>query len=157
MAEHAVTIETTPPTPTAVVREATTWEAFPGRWRPLLDEVWAFVRATGLQAGRNVMVYADDVPNVEVGVEIEEGFAPAGRVVGSVLPAGRAARTILRGPPSPEGLGSAHRAVLRWCEANGERPTRVRWEVYGHWRDEEPEAFETEVYRPLSASRSSAS
>ena len=157
MAEHAVTIETTPATPTAVVREATTWRAFPDRWRALLDEVWTFVRATGLRAGRNVMVYADDVPNVEVGVEIEERFAPSERVVASALPAGRAATTILRGPPSPEGLESAHSAVLRWCEANGERPTRVRWEVYGHWRDDDPDGFETEVYWLLSASRSSVS
>jgi len=142
MAEHAVTIWTTPATPTAVVREATTWEAFPDRWRGLLDEVWAFVRATGLKAGRNVMVYVDEVPNVEVGVETEEAFAPTGRVVASALPAGRAARTILRGPPSPAGLESAHDAVLRWCEANGERPAQVRWEVYGHWRDEDPDRFE---------------
>jgi len=157
MAEQTVTIETTPATPTAVVREATTWEAFPDRWRALFDEVWAFVRATGLKTGRNVMVYADDVPNVEVGVEVEEAFAPAGRVVGSALPAGRAAKTILRGPPSPESLGSAHGAVLRWCEANGERPTAVRWEVYGHWREEDPGSFETEIYWLLSAIRSSAS
>ena len=157
MAEHAVTVETTPATPTAVMREATTWEAFPSRWRPLLDEVWAFVRAAGLNAGRNVMVYADDVPNVEVGVEMPQPFAPADRVVASNLPSGRAAKAILRGPPSPQGLGEVHGAVLRWCEANGERPTGVRWEVYGHWRDEDPEGFETEVYWLLSDSRSSAS
>jgi len=159
MAEDAVTIETTPPTPTAVVRETTTWEAFPDRWRALLDEVWAFVRATGVKAGRNVMVYADDVPNVdvEVGVEVDAAFAPAGRVVASSLPAGRAARTVLRGPPSPEGIGAAHGAVQRWCEARGENPTGVRWEVYGHWRDEDPDAFATEIYWLLSERRSSAS
>jgi hypothetical protein len=41
--------------------------------------------------------------------------------------------------------------VRRWCEANGERTTGVRWEVYAHWRDDAPEAFETEVYWLLSA------
>jgi effector-binding domain-containing protein len=155
--EPAVSIVTTTATPTAVVREATTWEAFPTRWRVLLDEVWAFVRTNGLAAGRNVMLYADDVPNVEVGVEVSDAFAPGERVVPSAMPTGRAARTVLRGPPTPEGLGDAHSAVLRWCEANGERTTGVRWEVYGHWRDEDPDGFETEIYWLVSSTRSSAS
>jgi effector-binding domain-containing protein len=144
--EHDVTIVTAPTTPTAVVRETTTWAAFPNLWRTLLDEVWAFVRGAGLEAGRNVMVYEDDTPTVEVGVEMPEAFEPSGRVVPSTLPSGRAARTVLRGPPSPDGIGAAHDAVVRWCEANGERRTGVRWEVYGHWDDDHPEAFETEVY-----------
>jgi hypothetical protein len=76
--EHVVTIVTATPTPTAVVREATTWEAFPTRWGALLDEVWAFVRSSELNAGRNVMVYLDDVPNVEVSVEVS-GRSIAGR------------------------------------------------------------------------------
>jgi hypothetical protein len=29
--------------------------------------------------------------------------------------------------------------------------------VYGHWRDDDPEGFETEIYWLLSATRSSAS
>jgi hypothetical protein len=155
--EHAVTIVTTTATPTAVVREASTWEAFPTRWRQLLDEVWAFVRSAGVAAGRNVMLYADDVPNVEVGVEVSEAFAPSERVVASALPAGRAARTVDRGPPTPEGLAAAHAAALCWCSANGEQPTGVRWEVYGHWRDDDPDGFETEIYWLLSSTRSSAS
>jgi hypothetical protein len=47
--------------------------------------------------------------------------------------------------------------VRRWCDANGERTTGVRWEVYAHWRDDAPEAFQTEVYWLLSSTRSSAS
>jgi len=152
-----VTVETTPATPTAVVREATTWEAFPSRWRPLLDEVWTFVRATGVPAGRNVMVDADDVPNVEVGVEVSGPFTPGDRVVASTLPAGAAARTVHRGPPTPEGIHAAHTAVIRWCEANGAERTGVRWEVYGHWRDDDPEGYEIEVYWLLSDTRASGS
>jgi hypothetical protein len=66
---HAVSIVATSATPTAVIRETTAWERFPAMWRELLDEVWAHVHGAGVQAGRNVMVYLDDVPNVEVGVE----------------------------------------------------------------------------------------
>jgi effector-binding domain-containing protein len=144
--DHDVTLVTAPPTPTAVVRETTTWQAFPNQCGALLDEVWTFVRGSDLEAGRNVMVYEDDTPNVQVGVEMPEPFQPSARIARSTLPSGRAARTVLRGPPSPEGIGAAHDAVVRWCDANGERRTGVRWEVYGHWDDDHPEDFETEVY-----------
>ena len=45
-------------------------------------------------------------------------------------------------------------AVVRWCTANA---AGARWEVYGHWRDEDPQAFETEIYWLVSSTRSSAS
>jgi effector-binding domain-containing protein len=146
----SVTIVTTPATPTAVIAQATTWEEFPTLWRDLLAEVWAFVRGTELSPGRNIMVYRDDVPNVEVGAEVAGPFAPNGRVIPSTLPAGQAARTVSRGAPSPESLHAAHTAVLDWCTANGHKPSGVRWEVYDHWRDD-PDRFETEIYWLLSA------
>ena len=70
---------------------------------------------------------------------------PRGRVVASALPAGRAATTVARGAPSPEGIAAAHAAVVDWCDANGHARTGVRWEVYDHWRDD-PDAFETAVF-----------
>jgi len=39
------------------------------------------------------MLYKDDVPNVEVGVEVADSFAPSGRVVPSTLRP--------TGPPEP--------------------------------------------------------
>jgi effector-binding domain-containing protein len=142
---HAVSIVATSPTPTAVIRETTTWERFPTLWGELLDEVWAYVRGAGVQPGRNVMLYLDDVPTVEVGVE-PEGIltARSGRIVASALPEGRAATTVARGAPSREGIAAAHAAVVDWCEANGHAHTGVRWEVYDHWRDD-PDRFETAV------------
>lgn len=58
--------------PTAVIAETTTWEAYPRLWPRLLDEVWSAVRPERetIVPGRNVMLYRDDVPNVEVGVEV---------------------------------------------------------------------------------------
>jgi effector-binding domain-containing protein len=159
---HEVTIVEAPPTPTAVIAQATSWEEYPGLWGVLLGEVWAFLRGDGargadLSPGRNIMVYTDDVPNVEVGVEVAGPFEPSGRVVPSTLPAGRAARAVSRGAPSPEGIAAAHKAVIDWCDANGHERSGVRWEVYDHWRDDDPDGFETEVYWLLSATRSSAS
>jgi effector-binding domain-containing protein len=154
---HDVRIVTTPGTPTAVVVQATTWQEFPALWSKLLDEVWHVVRGTELAPERNVMLYKDDVPNVEIGVEVAGAFEPNGRVVPSALPAGEAAHTISRGPPSPEGINAAHKAVLDWCAANDHKPTGVRWEVYDHWREDDPDGFETEVYWLLSDTRSSGS
>ena len=54
--------------PTAVIAESTTWDAYPELWPLLLDEVWRVARSTdAIAPGRNVMLYRDDTPNVEVG------------------------------------------------------------------------------------------
>jgi effector-binding domain-containing protein len=149
--EHAVSIVATSATPTAVIRETTTWERFATLWGELLDEVWGHVRGAGVPAGRNVMVYLDDVPNVEVGVELEGPLAsPPGRVVASALPEGRAATTVARGAPSAEGIAAAHVAVVAWSRANGHELTGTRWEVYDHWRDD-PDSFETAVFWLLAS------
>jgi effector-binding domain-containing protein len=138
-----IALRTTVPSPTAVVVQATTWEEFPRLWPVLLDEVYAFVRGGGTtQTGHNVMLYRDDVPNVEVGIEVAGSFVPSGRVVPSELPAGRVATTVLRG--GYEGLGAAHAAVLAWCAANDHMLTGTRWEIYGDWR-EDPADMETEI------------
>ncbi len=143
----AVRIVMAPATPTAVVQETTTWEAFPSLWRELLAEVWAFLRVSGLTTGRNVMVYNDDSPRVEVGAEVSTRFPGTGRVVPSSLPAGRAAMAVARGEPSPARLAVVHAAVRDWCASQGHELTGVRWEIYGHWvEDQDPSQFETEVY-----------
>jgi effector-binding domain-containing protein len=142
--EHPVRIMERTATPTAVVPVATSWDAFPALWGQLLDEVWAFVRGAGLSAGHNVMLYKDDVPNVEVGVEIASPFTPSGRVVSSALPAGRVAMTVGRGPLSAESIDRAHRAVIDWCAANRHALDGTRWEVYGHERGD-AQAMEIEV------------
>jgi effector-binding domain-containing protein len=145
--ERPVTLVRTAATPTAVVAVTTSWEAFPSLWGKLLDEVWAFLRRSGLATGRNVMLYKDDRPDVEVGVEVAGAFAGEGRVVASSLPAGLAAMTVARGAPSREGLAAGHAAVLAWCNANDHEVVGACWEVYGHWLDDQdPAAYETEIY-----------
>jgi effector-binding domain-containing protein len=141
---YQVTIADVAARPTAVVAAATTWPEFPALWKELLDEVWACLRAGGVHRGcRNVMLYQDDVPHVEVGVELGQPCPLTGRVVASALPAGRAAITVHRGPYA--GLSSAHRAVAGWCTAQGLRPAGPRWEIYGPHRDDPAELW-TEVY-----------
>jgi effector-binding domain-containing protein len=145
---HDVRVTTVTERRTAVVAVATTWKDFPALWKRLLDEVYAAL-ATGVarQSGHNVMLYQDDLPNVEVGVEVEAPFAATGRVVPSALPGGVVAVTVHRGPYTD--LDAAHRAVHDWCAANDRRLAGPRWEIYGDW-SENPAELETEVFYLLA-------
>jgi effector-binding domain-containing protein len=134
----------------AAVAWTTTWERFPGQWRGMLDEVYAYLRQGETAGGCNVMLYRD-LPDagqiaVAVGVEVSGPFAQLGRVRAAELPAGPAAVTTHRGPYGE--LGAAHRAVVRWSEAEGRELTGERWEVYGDW-EEDPSLLETKVFYGL--------
>jgi effector-binding domain-containing protein len=129
--------------PTAVIAETTSWAGFPGLWPRLLDEVWSAVRPRRdeIRPGRNVMLYKDDVPSVEVGVEIAGHFAAVGRIVASALPAGRVAMTTHQGSWD---VGPAHQAVIDECDRLDLERVGPRWEIYGHFNapgDEEVEIF----------------
>lgn len=98
MTAYDVKIEQTAEFRTAVVKARTTMREFPSLWPALLDEVWPFIRATpGLWTdGHNVSLYRSEPPGVElaveIGVQVTASFAPAGRVVPSMLPASEAAQ-----------------------------------------------------------------
>jgi effector-binding domain-containing protein len=147
-----VTVKTVEPTPTAVVAAATTWAQFPKMWGPMLDEVWGFLRGgapEGLYTqGHNIMLYQDDVPHVEVGVQVNGPFDPVGRVVASALPGGLVATATHTGPIAA--LGDTHQAVCAWSTANGYRLAGARWEVYG---DPDPSTghFDVDVFWSLAA------
>jgi effector-binding domain-containing protein len=153
MVAYAVTIERTTACPTAVVKANTTWREFPTLWRPMLDEVWAILRATpGLRTdGHNVMLYRNGIRAgevaVEVGVQVTSSFASAGRVVPSTLPAAETASTVHTGPPAE--IGAAHDAVRSWCAAQRRELTGVSWEIYG---DPDPQSgqFDVTVYWQLA-------
>ena len=69
---HEVSVVDATARPTAVVAAATTWPEFPSLWKQLLDEVWDCLHTNGIQSGcRNVMLYKDGVPNVEIGVLLD--------------------------------------------------------------------------------------
>ena len=119
-----VTVKTVEPTPTAVVVAAATWAEFPAMWGPMLDQVWSFLRGgapEGLcQQGHNIMLYKDDVPNVEVGVQVSGSFDPAGHVVASALPGGLVASATHTGPIAEIGT------LIRRC-ASGVRRRGTGW------------------------------
>jgi effector-binding domain-containing protein len=118
----------------------------------MLTDVWSFLRANppeGLyKDGHNIMLYKDDVPNVEVGVQVSGSFAPAGRVVASTLPGGLVATATHTGPIGE--IGDTHDAVRGWSEAHGYRLAGPCWEIYG---DPDPSTghFDVAVFWLLAA------
>jgi effector-binding domain-containing protein len=148
-----VTVKTVEPVPTAVVAAATTWAEFPAMWRPMLDQVWSFLGSgapAGLyQDGHNIMLYQDDVPNVEIGVQVAGSFGPAGHVVPSTLPGGLVVTATHTGPIAE--IGDTHQAVREWSKANGYRLVGPHWEIYG---DPDPASghFDVQVFWSLAAS-----
>ena len=120
---HEITVREVPASPTAVIAQATTWDEYPRLWPVLLDEVYAFVRAGGAsQAGHNVMLYRDDVPNVEVGVQVDGPFAASGSCDPVGAACGPSRDDVHRGDYS--GLEAAHVAIRAWCAAREHMLTR---------------------------------
>ena len=79
------------PTLLAAVRKQTTFES--------LDVVYTFLKTAPVrQRGQNVIVYLDDLPTVEVGVQVSSEFRPTDSVVCSSTPGGLSARTVHIGP-----------------------------------------------------------
>ena len=143
MSYHVIETDV-PARATVVVAATTTWHGLPALWKELLDEVWAYLRADGVDGGcRNVMLYLDGVPHVEVGVELDRPGPLPGRIVASSLPGGRVAMTTHHGTYAD--LGSAHQAVIDWCADHGHRRAGPRWEVYGP-HDADPAKVWTEIY-----------
>lgn len=147
-----VTVQTVEPTPTAVVAATTTWAQFPVVWGPLLDQVWSFLRGEAPEGlykrGHNIMLYKDDVPTVEVGVQVSGSFAPAGDVVASTLPGGVVATATHTGPVTQ--ISDTHQAVRQWTAANGYTLAGPHWEIYG---DPDPSTghFDVDVFWLIEA------
>jgi len=144
---YVVEMRSVPARRAAVVRDRLRWSELGKKLIPLLDRVYAVVRAGKVtQTGQNIFIYRDgtkDGVSVEVGVEVAAPFLPIDDVGYSETPAGEVAVTIHRGPYS--GLGAAHEAVIEWCKPSGRSRAGVWWEVYGDWH-EDPAQLQTDVY-----------
>jgi hypothetical protein len=147
----AVSLIEAQPQPTIVIAAVTTWQEFPALWGQLLGEVWQVIHAGNVQAGRNVMLYRDDRPAVEVGAELLGPFTPTGRVVVSALPEGPALTTTEPGQPTPASIAAAHQRVHAYAQANQHTLTGVRWETYSH-HSENPDDMHVIVSYAVQAS-----
>jgi effector-binding domain-containing protein len=149
---YEVTVQSVSSRQAAVVRDRRRWADLGAKLLPLLDRVYATVRAGKLvQTGQNIFIFRDgsrDEVTVEVGVEAAAGFEPTDGVFATATPAGEVASTVHIGPYS--GLGAAHEAVIRWCKDHGRIRANVWWEIYGDWHEDAAQ-LQTEVFHSLQA------
>lgn len=142
-----VSIITAEPRLTCAARQHTTTARVAQDYRPLLDRVWAFLRATpGLRTdGHNIAIYrgSGESADCELGVEIVREFPATDEVVCSATPAGRAATATHWG--AYRELGRTYRAIHAHCRANGLAVAEVCWEIYGDWNDD-PAKLRTDVF-----------
>jgi effector-binding domain-containing protein len=89
----------------------------------------------------------DGVMPMEPGTIVAKGFAAAGDVVPSELPAGRAAHVVLKG--GFEGLGGAWQKLFEWCAVEKLALAGLNWEVYGA-PAADPAQQETYLYAKLA-------
>lgn len=154
MASYDVQLQRNDTVPVAVIRRRANASELSRLVPECCGLVWNAVRAQNTKAGRHVAIYWDDSIRLEVGVELEGPFTEQNDVVCSAIPAGLIATTSHFGPYG--GLGAAHDAVRRWCQANHHQLAGPRWEIYGHWLPEwnmDPSRIRTDVQYLLAAAK----
>ena len=80
---------------------------------------------------------------MEPGLIVTRSFMPAGEVVASELPGGRAAHYLMRGPY--DGLPDAWKMLLGWVEQRNLKPAGINWEIYGDDHPD-PSRLKTQLY-----------
>ena len=158
--EYTVSLQPGAPRTIAAVHARLRMRDVPSSFRQYLDQVYSAARTGAVRLdGQNVFVYRDapDRPgeaNVAFGVGVTAPFEQVGNVQPTQLPAGIVATTTHWG--SYARLGGAHDAIIEWCRAHGHRRAGPRWEVYGHWTNDETQ-LRTDVFYLLDSSTSGAS
>ena len=138
---HSVSLQIAGPRSIAAVHARLPAGTVSASFRRYLDQVYAAAKAGAVHLdGQNVFVYRDATDgstDVEVafGVGVTAPFAPIGAVVPTSLPVGEVATATHWGNYAE--LGAAHRAIIDWCRAHERGIAGPRWEIYGHWTDDE--------------------
>ena len=110
-----------------------------------LDQVWPVVRAQGVVAGHNVVIYdggRDGSLQIHAGVEVTSQFAESGAVRRQTTPAGEVATVTHLGRYNE--MAATYAALQDWLAAHGRR-RRPSWEVYGDPADD-PAQTRTDIY-----------
>jgi effector-binding domain-containing protein len=150
---YNVSLQVAAPRTIAAVHARLPIEAVSRSFRNYLDHVYAAAREGKVHLdGQNIFLYQDapddsSLTDVAFGVGITAPFTAVGNVQATPLPTGEVATVTHWGNYAR--LGDAHRAIIEWCESHGHRLTRTRWEVYGHWTDDESQV-RTDVFYLLA-------
>ena len=142
-ARYPVTITEVEAQPLAVVRRQAALNELGTVLMGAFDEVWAFLRANRVTTNHNVVLYFDQVFNLEAGVQVLSPLPPSDTVYASETPGGRVATTTHWGAYGE--LPLAHTAIARSIIANGLQAAGPNWEVYGDW-DDDPSKVRTDIY-----------
>lgn len=138
---------------TAVIRVTVPRGEIQSVMGPGIGELMAAVKAQGIgPAGPWFTHHLKIDPAIfdfEISVPVSAPVAPAGRVVGGEMPAGKVARTIYRGPY--EGLGEAWGEFGKWIAGCGHATREDLYECYvaGPESSPNPAEWRTELSRPL--------
>lgn len=153
--QYEVSVRPAVPRPLAAVHARLPIRDVPGTFWQYLNQVYAAGKTGALRLdGQNVFLYrdGDGLGDAEVafGVGVKNAFEKVGNVQPTLLPAGTVATTTHWG--NYAGLGDAHAAVIEWCKEHGFRRAKghPRWEVYGHWTDDESK-LRTDVFYLLES------
>ena len=130
----------------AVVRRRCSLAELPATILSSLDIVWPFLKAHRVPAGQNVVLYHDQLFNLDIGVEVFASLPQHDTVVSTTTP-GRLAATVTHWGPYEE-LTLAHTAIARHCIGAKLKLAGPNWEVYGDWEDD-PEKRRTDVFYQL--------
>lgn len=136
----------------AVVRRQVARHELSAAVRDGCGRAFAFARARGLTAGRNVAIFWDGAIRLDAGVELEAPFAEEEGIVRSATPGGLVACVTHLGPYSQ--LDAAHTAIREWCATSGHRLVGPNWEIYGHWQHEwndDASQIRTDVYYQVAS------
>lgn len=138
---------------TAVIRVTVPRGEIQSVMGPGIGELMAAVKAQGIgPAGPWFTHHLKMDPAIfdfEISVPVSSRVAPAGRVVGGEMPAGKVARTIYQGPY--EGLGAAWDEFGKWIASRGHATREDLYECYvaGPESSPNPAEWRTELSRPL--------
>ena len=138
-----VRISEVEPRPIAIVRRTANNAELPDTMIKALDQVWDFLASNNVETGHNVVLYHDQVYNLEIGVEYTGDLPVDANVEASQTPGGRVASIVYWG--EYDELSLAHTAIARHCINAGIRVAGPNWEVYGD-HSEDPAERRTDVF-----------
>lgn len=144
--DYDVRTETAAPRLLAAVSTTTTPQELGRAIIALLDQVWPVVRAQGVVAGHNVVIYdgrGAGSLQIHAGVEVTSEFAETGAVRRRETPAGEVATITHLGAYNE--MTPTYTAMQDWLAAHGRRGAGPSWEVYGDPADD-PAQTRTDIY-----------
>lgn len=134
---------------TAVIRLKIPGKDMPKYMDPAIQELLKVLKEQGLHPVGPMFSYhlrrPSDTFEFELGFPVDGEVVGQGRVIPSVLPAERVARTVYQGPY--EGLAVAWPRLSGWVETNGHRSAERFWERYLNNPEEvsDPGLYRTEL------------